>query len=199
MVALALAAEQGGAVGIRAEGAEDVGAIADAVGLPVIGLRKRRVEGSDVYITPELTDVEEIARAGADLVAVDATGRTRPGGMGAEEFVTAAASVGPLVLADVDTLEAGRGAAAAGAAAVATTLAGYTGNGPVPSEPDLDLVTELAAALEVPVLAEGRYTTPESVRAALEAGAHAVVAGTAITDAVALTRRMVPGGGGASG
>ena len=79
MVALARAAEQGGAVAIRAEGAVDVGAIRDAVDVPVIGLRKREVAGSSVYITPELTDVEEIVRAGADVVAVDGTLRDRAG------------------------------------------------------------------------------------------------------------------------
>ena len=43
--------------------------------------------------------------------------------------------------------------------AVATTLSGYTGEGPVPPEPDLELVRLLARALDCPVLAEGRYGT----------------------------------------
>jgi N-acylglucosamine-6-phosphate 2-epimerase len=94
------------------------------------------------------------------------------------------------VLADVDCLEAGLAARAAGAAAVATTLSGYTGVEPVPEEPDLELVARLAAELDCPVLAEGRYATPEAVHDALEAGAFAVVVGAAITDPVALTRRF---------
>jgi N-acylglucosamine-6-phosphate 2-epimerase len=40
------------------------------------------------------------------------------------------------------------------------------------------------------VLAEGRYATPDDVQAAVDAGAFAVVVGTAITDPVALTRRF---------
>jgi N-acylglucosamine-6-phosphate 2-epimerase len=40
------------------------------------------------------------------------------------------------------------------------------------------------------VLAEGRYATADDVRRAFDAGAHAVVVGTAITDPVALTRRF---------
>jgi len=60
----------------------------------------------------------------------------------------------------------------------------------VPAEPDLELVARLAGELDCPVLAEGRYATPETVHDALEAGAFAVVVGTAITDAVALTRRF---------
>jgi N-acylglucosamine-6-phosphate 2-epimerase len=191
IVALASAAEQGGACGIRAEGADDVMAIKRAVSLPLIGLRKRAVPGSDVYITPELEDARALAAAGADIVAVDATRRPRPGGLGSERFVARLArELARPVLADVDCFEAGVAARAAGAAAVATTLSGYTGDGPLPAEPDLELVARLAAELDCPVLAEGRYATPETVHDALEAGAFAVVVGTAITDAVALTRRF---------
>lgn len=190
IVALARAAESGGARGIRAEGAGDVAAVRAAVELPLIGLRKRAVAGSEVYITPELADARAVADAGADIVAVDATLRPRPGGVASERFVARLAEeLAQPVLADVDSLEAGLAARAAGAAAVATTLSGYTG-GPVPDGPDLELVARLAAELDCPVLAEGRYATPEAVRAAFEAGAFAVVVGAAITDPVALTRRF---------
>lgn len=191
LVALARAAEAGGACGIRAEGSEDIAAIRAAVGLPLIGLRKRQVAGSDVYITPQLEDARAVAAAGADIVAVDATRRARPGGGDGAHFVAElAAELGRPLLADVDGLEAGVAAEAAGAAAVATTLSGYTGSGPPPSGPDLELVAELASRLDCPVLAEGRYATPEEVRAALDAGAFAVVVGIAITDPLALTRRF---------
>jgi N-acylglucosamine-6-phosphate 2-epimerase len=189
MVALARAAAAGGAAGIRAEGVADVAAIKEAVGLPVIGLRKRRTAGSDVYITPELEDAREVAAAGADVIAVDATLRPRPGGLDAEGFLDLLGRELPQpVLADVDSLEAGLAARAAGAAAVATTLAGYTEGSAIPAGPDLELVAALAARLDCPVLAEGRIATPEQARAAFDAGAFAVVVGTAITDPVALTR-----------
>jgi N-acylglucosamine-6-phosphate 2-epimerase len=189
MVALARAAEAGGAAGIRADGPADVAAIKQAVGLPVIGLRKRRATGSDVYITPELEDARAIAAAGADVLAVDATLRTRPGGLDAEGFLGLLARELPQpILADVDSLEAGLAARAAGAAAVATTLAGYTAGSSIAAEPDLELVGALAARLDCPVLAEGRIATPDQARAAFDAGAFAVVVGTAITDPVALTR-----------
>jgi N-acylglucosamine-6-phosphate 2-epimerase len=189
MVALARAAEAGGAAGIRAEGAADVAAIKQAVGLPVIGLRKRRTAGTEVYITPELEDARVIAAAGADLLAVDATLRPRPGGLGAADFLGLLARELPqAVLADVDSLEAGLAAREAGAAAVATTLAGYTEGSAIPAGPDLELVAALAARLDCPVLAEGRIATPDQARAAFGAGAFAVVVGTAITDPVALTR-----------
>lgn len=191
MVAIARAAAAGGAAGIRAEGSADTAAVKACVALPVIGLRKRPVEGSDVYITPQLEDARDVAAAGADLVALDGTSRPRPGG---EEVATLiAAVVDELqrpVLADVDSLDAAVAARVAGAAAVATTLAGYTGGGPAPSEPDLELVARLTAELDCPVLAEGRYGSPENVRAAFDAGAFAVVVGAAISDPLALTRRF---------
>jgi N-acylglucosamine-6-phosphate 2-epimerase len=198
MAAMAGAAAAGGAAGIRAQ---EVAAVKAAVSLPVIGLRKRRVEGSDVYITPEPTDASAVADAGADIVAVDATLRPRPGGIAAGDFIAALAEeLGVPVLADVDSLEAGVAAREAGAAAVANTPAGYTaatttpvGGGLAPAAgasggPDLALVAALAAELDCPVLAEGRIATPDHARAAFEAGAFAVVVGTAITDPVALTR-----------
>lgn len=191
MAALARAAEVGGALGIRAEGTGDVAAIKDAVSLPVIGLRKHRVTTTEVYITPTLEYALSVAAAGADLIAVDGTDRPRPEASTGAAFVGAVVrELGPRVLADVDSLAAGLAARDAGAAAVASTLAGYVGDARPPAEPDLELVERLAAELDCPVLAEGRYATPDHVRAAFQAGAFAVVVGTAITDPVALTRRF---------
>jgi N-acylglucosamine-6-phosphate 2-epimerase len=193
MAAMARAAEAGGAAGIRTQ---DVGAVKGAVGLPVIGLRKRRFEGSEVYITPTLEDARAVAGAGADVVAVDATLRPRPEALSTGRFVAQLARELPQpVLADVDSLEAGLAARAAGAAAVATTLAGYTDGAEAEAEPDLELVAALAAELDCPVLAEGRIATPHHVRAAFQAGAFAVVVGSAITDPVAITRRFAAAAG----
>lgn len=202
LAAMARAAELGGAAGIRAQ---DVRAVKEAVQLPVIGLRKRRVEGSEVYITPTVDDARAVAAAGADIIAADATLRPHPGALSADRFIASlVAELSQPVLADVDSLEAGLAAREAGAAAVATTLAGYTGGttsapraAPPASDaaaatagPDLDLVAALASELDCPVLAEGRIATPDDARAALDAGAFAVVVGTAITDPLALTRRF---------
>ena len=182
LAAMARAAELGGATGIRAV---EVAAVKEAVGLPVIGLRKRRVEGSDVRITPSVEDARAVAAAGADMVAVDATLRPRPDGV---DLASLVAELTVPVLADVDCLEAGVAAREAGATAVATTLAGYTDAAPSPVEPDIHLVEVLAAELDCPVFAEGRIATPAQARAAFDAGAFAVVVGTAITDPLALTR-----------
>ncbi len=191
MSAIARAAELGGATGLRVEGPADIRAVKDAVGVPLIGLIKRDVPGSPVRITPSLDDARAARDAGADVVAVDATLRLRPDGMPTHEFLAALVAELELpLLADVDSLDAGLAARAAGAAAVATTLSGYTGDGGAPDEPDLELVERLASELDCPVFAEGRYATPADVAAAFDAGAFAVVVGTAITDPTALTRRL---------
>jgi N-acylglucosamine-6-phosphate 2-epimerase len=191
MAAMAQAALVGGARGIRAEGALEIEAITRAVELPVIGLRKLSLPGTDVYITPTLESAREIVAAGAAVLAVDATLRPRHDGAPPDAFIRRVNhELGVPVLADVDTLEAGLRARAAGAAAVATTLSGYTGPDAAPEGPDLELVAALAARVDCPVVAEGRYASPEQVRAAFAAGAFAVVVGTAITNPVALTRRF---------
>ena len=177
MAAMARAAEAGGARAVRAEGARDIAAIRDAIDLPLIGLRKRESPDTPVVITPSLDDAREVAAAGAD-------------GRGPGELMDQLMRELPLpLLADVDCYAAGIAAREAGAAAVATTLSGYT-PGPPPAAPDLELVERLVAALDCPVLAEGRYASVEDVRRAFDAGAHAVVVGTAITDPLALTRRF---------
>jgi N-acylglucosamine-6-phosphate 2-epimerase len=190
LAAIARAVVAGGAGAIRAEGVAAVRAIKENVEVPVIGLVKRSVPGSDVYITPDVEDALAVAEAGAELVAVDATERRRADGAVGAEFVAAAAAELPgRIVADVDAPSPGRAAAEAGAAAIATTLSGYTGADTV-AGPDISLVAQLSQEIDIPVLAEGRYSTPEEVWAALGAGAFAVVVGTAITDPEELTRRL---------
>ena len=70
-------------------------------------------------------------------------------------------------------------------------MSGYTPYSPHSSEPDLGLVCRLASVLTVPLLAEGRIGTPEQARAALDAGAWAVVVGGAITRPQQITERFL--------
>jgi N-acylglucosamine-6-phosphate 2-epimerase len=204
MAAMARAAVLGGAVGIRANGPDDIRAVRRAVAVPVIGLWKQGAEG--VYITPTLGHARAVAEAGAQVVAIDATGRPRPDGSTVPEVVAGLKRAHPcLVMADVATLEEGVAAAAAGADLVATTLSGYAPGSRRQPGPDLELVAALAARLRVPVVAEGRIGTPEQARAALDAGAWTVVVGGAITRPQLITARFVealrerPGEGEAGG
>ncbi|GAA1735319.1 N-acetylmannosamine-6-phosphate 2-epimerase [Isoptericola hypogeus] len=189
MRAMALSALAGGAAGLRLEGPDDIAAVRAVTDVPVIGLWK--VGGSAVYITPTMAAVHAVADAGADIVAVDATGRARPDGSTLADVVLAVhESYERLVMADVATVEQGLAAQAAGVDLVGSTLSGYTGAGPVPLGPDLDLVAGLAAALTVPVVAEGRISSPSEAAEALRRGATTVVVGGAITRPASITARF---------
>jgi N-acylglucosamine-6-phosphate 2-epimerase len=183
---LAECAALGGAAAVRVNGPDDVRAVKAAVDLPVIGLHK--VRAPDRYlITPSWDLAAGLAEAGADIVAVEATGR---GAVPVGDLVARIrGELGRPVMADVATVAQGRAAWAAGAELVASTLSGYTMDSPQRTEPDLDLVAALASA-GVRTVAEGRLGTVAHVREAFAAGAFAVVVGTAITDPVALTRGL---------
>ncbi|SEF13417.1 N-acetylmannosamine-6-phosphate 2-epimerase [Jiangella alba] len=190
MTLMARAAEAGGAAGIRANGPADVAAISAAVSIPVLGINKTG-DRDGVYITPTFEAAEAVVRAGATVVALDGTQRPRPGGDLAELIGAIHDRLGVPVMADVDTLAAGRYARAAGADLVGSTLSGYTG-GPLDGDgPDLALVRALADELDCPIVAEGRYWTRDDVLAGFAAGAHTVVVGTAVTNPMAITRRLV--------
>ena len=176
---MALAAKEGGAAAIRAQGVGDILEIRRVTGLPVIGLIKRRQEDSSVYITPTAREVTELLATPCEMVALDATHWRRSGE--AAELMARIHRAGRLALADVATYEEGLEAVKAGADAVSTALAGYTEDSPLTSGPDLALVERLVAALPVPVLAEGRIASPEDLRRAMAAGAWAAVVGSAIT------------------
>jgi N-acylglucosamine-6-phosphate 2-epimerase len=191
MGAMAEAARQGGALALRVNGPDDVRVAVDT-GLPVIGIHKIFSPGYPVYITPSFAAAAELVEAGADIVALDCTARPRDGDPPAdiirrlsEEFATPA-------FADVSTLDEGIAAEQMGAAYISSTLSGYTeATSPKPDLPDLRLIEALAKRVSVPVVAEGRFNTPALARAALDAGAHAVVVGTAITNPREITRAFV--------
>ncbi|WP_328897028.1 N-acetylmannosamine-6-phosphate 2-epimerase [Streptomyces sp. NBC_00236] len=191
LVRLALSAVAGGGAAIRANDPEVVAAITAVVDLPVIGLWKDGDTG--VFITPTVRHALAVAEAGAAVVAADATDRPRPDGSTFAELVEAVHAAGALVMADVSTLAEGVAAAELGADFVSTTLSGYVPGMPKQTGPDLDLVAALSAAIDVPVVAEGRINTPEEAAEALARGAHSVVVGTAITAPTALTARFVAG------
>ena len=190
IAALALCAERGGAGGVRIDGPADIAAVRGAVTVPIIGIHKIR-GSSPVYITPTLEAARAVADAGAHIVAVQATRERETAEAPLRDLIARIHDeYGLPVMADVSTLEEGLAAAAAGADLVATTLAGYTPHSRHLPGPDLDLVRDLAGQSPVPVVAEGRITTPEEAHAARRAGAWAVVVGRAITSPEEITRRF---------
>ena len=191
MRAMALAAIQGGAHAIRANGADDVQAIREITNLPIIGLVKKDVAGFEVYITPDLESIRELCAAGANVIALDATLRPRP--VPLEDLFAEVHRLGAQVFADCATLPDAVHAAQLGADVVSTTMAGYTpetaarrGEGP-----DFEVLESIVKAVHVPVVAEGRFWTPEDVANAYAIGASGVVVGTAITNPRDTTKRFV--------
>jgi N-acylglucosamine-6-phosphate 2-epimerase len=195
MAVMARAAAQGGAVAIRANGPADIAAIRTTVTLPIIGLFKEDIPGYEVRITPTRSHADQIAQAGCDVVACDATRRVRPENLTVKQLIDHIHDkLGLPVLADVSTFEEGMAAADAGADFVATTLSGYTSSSPSQAGPDFELLRQLAVELHprnIPVIAEGRITTPELAAQALALGAHAVVVGGAITRPQWITAQFV--------
>ncbi len=187
MAQVAASAVIGGAAAIRVQGIADVQFTRSAVEVPVIGLWKDGHDG--VFITPTARHALAVAHAGAHIVALDGTRRGRPDGLSLQQTIELVhAESHALVMADCGSLADALAAAEAGADLVGTTLAGYSGERPKTQGPDLELLEAIAAAgLSVPLVAEGRIHTPAQARAALDAGAFAVVVGTAITHPATIT------------
>ncbi|KAA0021610.1 N-acetylmannosamine-6-phosphate 2-epimerase [Antrihabitans cavernicola] len=187
MAQMAEAVVAGGAVAVRAQGLADCALIKQRVSVPVIGLWKDGKDG--VFITPTLQHAIAVRNCGVDVVALDGTRRQRPDGLTFADTVERLRAAGPVVvMADCGSLADARAARDAGVDAIGTTLAGYSGDRPKSDGPDLDLLADIVSAVpDVPIIAEGRVHTPEQARQALEAGAHAVVVGTAITHPTTIT------------
>ncbi|KKB86501.1 N-acetylmannosamine kinase [Devosia limi DSM 17137] len=177
IVAFALAARDGGARALRIEGAVNVAAVAKACDLPIVGIVKRDLDGFPVRITPYLDDVNDLADAGAHIIAVDATDRPHP--VSVPALLAAIHARGRLAMADLADISEATHAKALGFDIIGTTMSGYTG-GPIPREPDLEFLAA-CRTLGGTVVAEGRYNTPAAAAAAMRAGASAVCVGSAIT------------------
>ena len=187
MAQMAQAAVAGGAVAVRIQGISDLEQTRVGVDVPMIGLWKDGADG--VFITPTLEHALACVAAGSDIVAIDGTRRPRPDGRTLEETIAVLhAQTDALVMADCGSALDAKAAADAGADLIGTTLAGYTGERAKTDGPDLDLIAEIAAlGLGLPLIAEGRIHTPAQARACLDAGAFAVVVGTAITHPTTIT------------
>ncbi len=184
---VAASAVIGGAAAVRVQGIADIQFTRSAVEVPVIGLWKDGPDG--VFITPTLRHALACANAGAHIVAIDGTRRPRPDGLDLTATIAGIhAESNALVMADCGSPADAAAAAEAGADLIGTTLAGYSGERAKTQGPDLDMLAQIVAAdLGLPLIAEGRIHTPAQARQALDAGAFAVVVGTAITHPASIT------------
>ncbi len=200
--ALCQSALSGGARALRLEGLENVSYVRKLTKLskiPIIGITKTENLTKDqmldqVYITSTLKEAVSVARAGADIVALDATARPRPDKLSlAQTIENIHKETNALVWADTATIEEARQAQESGCDIVSTTLYGYTRDTVLPpeAEPSFEFLEQCIKELKIPVILEGRVWHPEQVERAIKLGAHAVVVGSAITRPHLITERFV--------
>ncbi len=191
---MALAAKEGGAFGIRANTKEDIMEIRHNADLPIIGIVKRDYADSKVYITPTMKEVDELIEAKAEIIALDATGRLRPGNVTLDDFFRRAKEKypGQLWMADCSTVEEALYADELGFDFIGTTMVGYTeeSEGDRIEEDDFRILREIIAKAKHRVIAEGNINTPEKVKRVIELGAYSVVVGSAITRPQLITKEF---------
>lgn len=189
---MALAAKEGGAVGIRANTKEDICEIQKMVDLPIIGIVKRDYEDSKVYITPTMKEIEELMEVKPEIIAVDATEALRPGNVTLDEFFRQIKEKYPdqLLMADCSTVEEALHADELGFDFIGTTMVGYTeqSRGLRIEENDFEILREIVAKVKHKVIAEGNINTPEKAKRVIELGAFSVVVGSIITRPQLITK-----------
>lgn len=193
MAKMALAAQMGGAVAIRANGPTGVRAVKAEVDLPVIAIYKRSIPGADTYITPDLESAGMVIEAGADIVALDCTrSRNHKGERGIEIIKQIREAYKIIIMAEISVFEEAQEAYEAGADIISTTLSGYTPYSPQLKEPDFQLIGEIRKRLlDAYINAEGRISTPAQLRQAFQLGADMATVGGAITRPQWITRQFV--------
>ncbi len=189
---MALAAKEGGAFGIRANTKEDIREIQSQVDLPVIGIVKRDYEGSKVYITPTMKEIDELMEVKPEIIALDATGALRPGGVSLDDFFHQIKEKYPdqLLMADCSTVEEALHADKLGFDFIGTTMVGYTEqskNDRIEAN-DFEIIKQIVAKAKNRVIAEGNINTPEKAKRVVELGVFSVVVGSIITRPQLITK-----------
>lgn len=190
MSKMAIAAQLGGASGIRAQSKVDIDAIMEVCDLPMIGIIKRNYADSEVFITATRKEVEELLTTRCEMIALDATKRVRPNNEKIEDLVQMIHDHGRLAMADCSTFEECMEAERIGFDVVSSTLCGYTDYSKLIDGPNFELIERCVKNLKVPFIAEGKINTPEELAKVLELGAYCAVVGGAITRPQLITERF---------
>jgi N-acylglucosamine-6-phosphate 2-epimerase len=193
---MAVAAKEGGAIGIRANSVSDILEIKKQVDLPVIGIIKQVYGDHPVFITPTIKEIDALMETGCEIIATDATARIRPDGKTLEQFYKEIRAKYPhvLLMADVSSIEEAIYADELGFDIIGPTLYGYTEEtqGLKIDHNNYAVINEIITQVKrAKVIAEGNVSTPEIARFLIESNVHAVVVGGAITRPQQITKRFV--------
>ncbi len=195
MAKMALAAKMGGAKGIRANSVKDIQAIKQEVDLPIIGIIKKEYEGTQVFITTTMKEVDALVEEGVDIIAMDATSRLRYQQQTLDDFFKEVKEKYPqqLFMADCSTVEEAIHADQLGFDFIGTTLVGYTPQSYQNKieENDFQILKDIISSTKHPVIGEGNIDTPSKVKRALELGCYSVVVGSMITRPQLITKTFV--------